>query len=96
MTCVMKVKIYKPTKNAMQSGVANTKKWLVEPEQEDSRYIEPIMGWTGNSDMKQELRLTFDSKEEAIAFARKSGFEYQVIEPKTRKFIPKSYADNFK
>ena len=92
---LMKVKIYKPAKNAMQSGVANTKDWVVETEKENTRYIEPIMGWTGNSDMKKQLKFYFATKEAAIDFAERSGHEYEVIEPKQRKFVPKSYASNF-
>lgn len=93
----MKVRIYKPSKTAMQSGVANTKHWLVEPlKEEDSRFIDPVMGWVGSSDMKQQLRLKFKTKEEAVAFAKKSGYEFDVIEPKARKMSFKSYADNFK
>lgn len=91
----MKVKIYQPTKNAMQSGMANTKFWVLEPEKEDSHFVEPIMGWTGSTDMKQEIRIKFETQDEAIAFAKRSGYEYQVIEPKKRKTKPKSYADNF-
>jgi hypothetical protein len=91
----MKVKIYKPTQSLMQSGIANTKKWVLESELENTRFIEPVMGWTGNSDTKQQVKLKFDSKEGAVEFADKSGYEYQVIEPQQRRIVPKSYADNF-
>lgn len=92
----MKVRIYQPTKTAMQSGNANTKHWLLCPIMENGRFIEPLLGWTGSTDIKQEIKLKFKSKEEAIEFARRSGYEFEVIEPKKRKLTPKSYADNFK
>ena len=91
----MKVKIYQPAKTAMQSGSANTKCWIVEPERENARFIEPIMGWTGSSDMRQELEFKFPTKEDAVAFAKRSGYDFEVIEPKKRKIVPKSYASNF-
>ena len=92
----MRVKIYQPAKTAMQSGVANTRKWLLEPEEENTRFIEPLMGWTGNTDTKGQLRLSFGTKDEAVAYAKSNGMEFQVIEPKKRKFTAKSYSDNFK
>ncbi|NDF12256.1 MAG: hypothetical protein EB060_05540 [Proteobacteria bacterium] len=92
----MKVKIYQPVKTAMQSGVANTKRWLLEVEKENARFIEPLMGWTGSTDTKQQLKMYFDSKDAAIAYAEKRGLEYTVILPKKRSVKPKSYAENFK
>ena len=92
----MKAKIYKPAKNAMQSGIANVQKWIIEFEQKNSRFTDPLMGWTGSTDMNQEIKLKFNSKEEAISYAQRNDIEYEVIEPKTHKPIIKSYADNFK
>lgn len=89
------VRIYQPAKNAMQSGTANSKKWHLEFEPDNSRKIDPIMGWTGSSDTLRQLDLEFDSKEEAIAFAEKNSFAYTVAEPHQRKFNIRSYADNF-
>lgn len=91
----MKAKIYKPTKTAMQSGTATNDFWLLEFASEDKKYIEPLMGWVGNRDTKQQLRMKFDSKEQAIAYAENNEIPFKLIEPKTRKFIKKSYADNF-
>ncbi len=89
--------IYSPAKSAMQSGKANLGKWLVEFEQiaDNHRFIEPIMGWTGSADMNQELRLKFQTKEEAIGYAERNNIDYTVIEPKKHKAILQSYADNF-
>ncbi|MDF2965922.1 MAG: hypothetical protein K0Q51_1310 [Rickettsiaceae bacterium] len=93
----MQAKIYKPIKSAMQSGVANTEKWILDfVQQEGSRFIEHILGWTASKDMNQEIRLSFNNKEEAISFANKHNLDYEVIEPQQRKVIKKSYADNFR
>ena len=90
----MKVKIYKPAKSAMQSGDRN-KKWRLEYELADAKYIEPLMGWTGSGDTLQQLGLRFASKEEAIEYATAKGLEFYVEEPHKRAHIKKSYADNF-
>jgi NADH dehydrogenase ubiquinone Fe-S protein 4 len=91
----MVARIYKPARTAMQSGNANTKQWALDFEPETPRRIEPLMGWTASGDMKQELRLRFDSKEEAVAYCERHGIPYQVSEAQepTRKKI--AYADNF-
>ena len=80
----------------MQSGPARTNDWVLEHEIEAPREIDPLMGWTSSRDMKQQLRLSFDSKDEAVAYAEREGIAYQVFEPAPRKMIRKSYADNFK
>ena len=92
----MAARIYKPARTAMQSGQANTKEWILEFEPETARQVEPLMGWTASADMKQQLRLRFDTKEEAIAYAEREGIPFRVYEPEPRKMIRKSYADNFK
>jgi hypothetical protein len=91
----MLAKIYKPARTAMQSGRGNTKQWALDFEPEAPREIESLMGWTASSDMKQELRLRFDTKEEAVAYCERQGIPYQVSEPQepARKKI--AYADNF-
>jgi hypothetical protein len=91
----MTARIFKPAKNAMQSGTAGTKEWRLQFEPEQPRVVEPLMGWTSSGDMKQELNLQFDTKEDAIAYCEREGIPYQVFEPKepTRRTI--SYADNF-
>jgi hypothetical protein len=91
----MKVRIYRPAKTAMQSGKAGVKRWVLEMEPEIGRFIEPIMGWTGSDDTKQQLKLRFETKEEAIAYATKRRFEADVEEPNLPAVKPKSYADNF-
>jgi ETC complex I subunit conserved region len=91
----MTARIYKPAKTAMQSGTAKTKAWVLEYEPEEARVVEPLMGWTSSADMKQQLQLRFDTKEEAIAYAERHAIPYQVSEAKepARRVI--AYADNF-
>ena len=92
----MSVIIYQPSKTAMQSGTAKTQVWVLEHSKTAPRTIDPLMGYTSSTDMNQQVRLTFDSKDAAIAYARANGLAYQVREPKKRKPIKKAYADNFK
>jgi hypothetical protein len=92
----MSARIYKPAKTAMQSGVARTKEWVLEYEPEVPREIDPLMGWTSSRDMKQQIRLQFASKDEAIAYAQRNGLAYKVLEPQSRASVRKSYADNFR
>jgi ETC complex I subunit conserved region len=91
----MTARIYRPARTAMQSGEANAKEWMLDYEPEQPRNIEPLMGWTSSGDMKQQVRLNFDSKEEAVAFCEREGIPYQVFEstPLVRQHM--SYSDNF-
>jgi hypothetical protein len=91
----MTARIYKPARNAMQSGTAKSKEWVLDYEPEQPRMIDPLMGWTSSADMKQELRLQFDSREAAIAYCERNGIPHQVFEtkPSVRQRI--SYSDNF-
>lgn len=92
----MKARIYQPARTAMQSGVANTKGWLLEYVPAQAKKVEPLMGWTSSGDMRQQLKLKFDTKEEAVAYAKKHGLDVQVTESRQKKIKPKSYAENFK
>ena len=92
----MVARIYKPARTAMQSGPARTKDWVLEYDPEAAREIDPLMGWTSSRDMKQQLRLSFDSKDEAVAYAERNGIPYRVMEPKPRRPVRKSYSDNFR
>lgn len=79
----------------MQQGRAGTERWLLEFEP-GAREVEPLMGWTSSRDTRRQLRLTFDSKEEAVAYAEKHGLMYSLEEPRERKIRPKAYAENFR
>ena len=92
----MKARIYRPAKTAMQSGQAQTRNWVLEYEPEAPREVEPLMGWTSSQDMRSQVRMSFPSKEEAVAYAVKHGIAYQVAEPHARKRRVRSYADNFR
>jgi hypothetical protein len=91
----MSARIYKPAKTATQSGSANTKEWALDFEPEEPRTVEPLMGWTSSGDMRQQLRLRFDSKDEAVAYCERHGLAYQVFEPPDHARRIVSYADNF-
>ena len=88
--------IRKPVKNAMQSGTANTRQWVLEFAASTPREIKPLMGWTSSSDTRRQVTLQFPSREDAIAYAERNGISYVIEEPKQRPVRPKSYADNFR
>jgi hypothetical protein len=92
----MKARIYKPAKTAMQSGRANTRRWVLEFEPEDRPSIDPLMGWTSSGDTPQQLRLEFETREEAIAYCRRQGIDYDLSAVAERTIKPKSYASNFR
>ena len=89
-----KAKIYKPSKTAMQSGLKKFDKWIIEFITKNPG-INPLMGWESSSDTYTELKLVFSSKELAINYAKKKKIDFELIEPKKRKTVKKSYADNF-
>jgi hypothetical protein len=92
-----KVRIYRPAKNAMQSGRANSRKWIVEFEPSDRKEPDSLMGWNGSRDTLAQVKLRFENKEDAIAFAEREGLFYSVIDDIPAKAVkPKSYADNFR
>ena len=78
----------------MQSGLAKSVKWILEYETKDPSK-NPLMGWESSSDTLSELKLEFSTKESAINYAKKKRIDYELIEPKKRKIVKKSYADNF-
>ena len=89
-----KAKIYKPTKTAMQSGNRNSKRWLLEFETLNSG-ISPLMGWESSKDTMSEVKLEFNTEEQAINYAKRNNIIYNLIKPQKRKLIKKSYTDNF-
>jgi hypothetical protein len=92
----MIARIYKPAKTAMQSGIARTKEWVLEFAPASQREVDPLMGWTGSRDMRAQVQLEFETKEEAIAYAERERITYRVFEPRPQRIIRKTYADNFK
>jgi ETC complex I subunit conserved region len=91
-----RARILRPSKTAMQSGTAATRKWILEYEQATKREPDPLMGWSSARDTLNQVRLRFDTLEEAIAFADKKNLDYAIIEPHARTPKAKAYADNFK
>ena len=89
------VRIYKPAKPAMQSGLRNAKRWVLEFEPQQAKEPAPLMGWIGSGDTRQQVHLRFDSKEEAVAFAKENGLSARVQESKSRRIKLKNYAENF-
>ena len=90
-------RIYKPTKTAMQSGVGNTKEWLLEfVDEQDNRFVEPLMGWTGTRNTLPQVKLWFETAEEAVAYAKENLIDFELVMPKERKVQAKSYAENFR
>jgi hypothetical protein len=91
-----RARILRPSKTAMQSGTALTRKWVLEYEPATKREPDPLMGWESARDTLNQVRLRFDTLEKAEAFANKKGLDYTIIEPHERSLKPKSYADNFR
>ena len=86
--------IYIPNKNPMQSGTAKNNKWVLEFKTKNPSR-NPLMGWESSSDTLTELKLEFSTKDLAINYAKKKKIDFELIEPKKRKTVIKSYADNF-
>ncbi|BBF82170.1 NADH-ubiquinone oxidoreductase-related protein [Asticcacaulis excentricus] len=92
---VMFARIFKPSKTAMQSGKAKTQDWVLEFEPASARTPDPLMGWISAADTHTQVRLSFDTKEQAMAYAETHGIPFRLIEPETPPKIIKAYADNF-
>jgi len=88
-------RIYQPAKNAMQSGRANLRKWVLEYEPAEARRADPLMGWIGSGDTNAQVKLKFSSKEEAVAFATRKGLAFRVQAPNKRAIQPKNYSENY-
>ncbi len=90
-----RARIYQQPKTAMQSGTAQ-QEWLLDYAPAEPRVADPLMGWIGSADTQAQIRLVFTSREDAVAYAEREGIPYDAELPHTRRFKPKSYADNFK
>src|SRR5882757_6370371 len=91
-----RARILRPAKTAMQSGTAETLKWVLEYEPASRREPDPLMGWSSALDTLNQVRLRFATLEEAVAFAQKKGLDYTISEPHQKTQKAKSYADNFR
>ncbi len=92
----MDVKIFKPSKSVTQSGRGKSDGWVLEYETNTAREAEPLMGWTSSHDTLNQVRLKFDDKESAIAFAESKGWSHIVLAENKRVIKPRNYGDNFK
>ena len=92
----MDVRIYRPTKSAMQSGRAKAQSWTLEYELKTKRQPESLMGWTSSGDTLNQVRLNFNTLDDAIAYATKKGWGYTVQPAEERIVRPRNYVDNFK
>ena len=93
----MRARIYQPAKTAMQSGTAKTQGWVLEFAQGAAREVDPLMGWTSSGDTQTQVRLRFDTREAAEAYAAAKGIDFDVVAPKARKPIirQRGYGENF-
>jgi len=91
----MTIKIYKPAKSSMQSGLGKTKQWIAEYITETDKVKDTLMGWNSSLDTKEQIKMFFDTKEKAIEWSKKNNQQFIIIEPKERKIKPKNYASNF-
>jgi ETC complex I subunit conserved region len=93
----MRARIYQPAKTAMQSGTAKTHLWVLEFAPASEREVDPLMGWTSSSDTQSQVRLRFETREAAEAYATEKGIAFDVVEPKPRKAVirPRGYGENF-
>jgi hypothetical protein len=91
----MLARIFIPARNAMQSGRAKSKEWVLEFEPASARVSDPLMGWTVSTDMNGQVRLSFDTREEAVAYAQRHGIAFEVLSPREHRRIVRAYADNF-
>lgn len=89
------VRIYQPSRTAMQSGRRKTRQWLLEFEPEGPVVPDPLMGWKGSADTRRQIRLEFESCEDAVAYAERNGLRYRLSPPHRHRIRPKSYAENF-
>jgi len=93
---MVQARIYRPAKSAMQSGKARNNQWVLEFSPQGPGFIDPIMGWRGSEDTLHQVRLTFQTLEETLAYAKKMNLAVQIDPAHSRRVRPKSYADNFR
>ena len=91
----MTIKIYKPAKTAMQAGLGKAKKWLAEYISDADNVKDSLMGWNSSLDTQSQIKIFFETKKQAIAWAKNNNYQFYVEEPKIKKIKPKSYASNF-
>ena len=93
----MRARIFRPARSTTQSGPALSRDWVLEFSPAEARRIDPLMGWTSSGDMDSQVRLSFDTREAAEAYARERGIDYVVVSHRKRRpnIRPGGYAENF-
>ena len=91
----MKARIYRPAKTSMQSGRAKMKRWVLDYPRSSKVAADALMGWQSSSDTQRQVRMWFNTSDEAVAYAEAKGLDYEIREPKSRKLRMKAYSDNF-
>ena len=93
----MVARIFKPSKTAMQSGLGKTELWYLEFDENGSKKIDPLMGWTSSDNTQSQVKLTFNCKEDAIAYAERHSLLYTVVDSHPRKAVIREngYGENF-
>ncbi|MBV7255703.1 ETC complex I subunit [Pacificimonas sp. WHA3] len=92
----MTARIYQRAMSAMQSGKARADEWVLEYVPNARQRHDPMTGWAGSADTKQQLKLRFDSREQAIAYAEKKDVAYSVAPPRVHRLKIQAYSDNFR
>ena len=92
----MLARIFKPARTAMQSGNAAAEKWVLEYEPELRPAADPLMGYTSSADMRRQIRVEFDTSDEAVQYALRNGIPFTVSEAKEPGVKKLSYSDNFR
>ena len=89
-------RIYQRPKNAMQSGKYRTDNWVLEFEPAEAKQADPLTGWAGSGDTRDQVHMTFPTSDAAIAYAEREGLAFTVIPAPQRKLKIQAYADNFR
>jgi len=92
----LRARIYQQPKTAMQSGRAGTQEWVLDFEPDGDIGPDPLMGWIGGGATQNQVRLRFETQQEAVSYAERAGLTYSVELPRARRVVPKSYSDNFR
>jgi len=93
---MIKARIYQRPKNAMQSGRARTDRWVLEFEPREAQRPDPLTGWAGSGDTRNQVRLTFPTAEAAVEYAEREGLDHHVVPAPQRTLKLQAYADNFR
>lgn len=80
-------RIYRPARSATTSAPLQ-RPWIVEFERRDRPALEPLMGWTTQSDPLATVRLTFPTLGSALDFVHEQGWPYELRDPAPHAIRP--------